>query len=291
MKKHRFTWSMSMMAVAALVLVACSDVDEGGGTTGGGTDGGTTAAAQCGSDTLTLAVNPWVGAEANAAVAQAVMQNEMGCTVELQEINESGQFPAMADGDVDATLEVWPSGHLKDRKDYIEKAGTVVDAGELGIVGNIGWFVPSYVVEENPDLATWEGFKDNADAFATAETGDKGQFLGADPTTRSSTRRSSRPRPRPRGRLRGSEAASLDGARQAIRQPGAVPVVLVDPAVGQSKYDLIEVELPETTCARDAAEDPDAARTTATTPRTCCTRRRAPSSRSRAPAAFEFLER
>ena len=27
-----------------------------------------------------------------------------------------------------------------------------------------------------------EGFKDNADIFATAETGDKGRFLGADTT-------------------------------------------------------------------------------------------------------------
>ncbi|MGH2630504.1 MAG: hypothetical protein ACRDHI_08090, partial [Actinomycetota bacterium] len=82
MRKHRFGWSLSMVAVAALVLAACSDVDEGGGDTGGdATDGGATAATQCGSDTITLAVNPWVGAEANAAVAQAVMQNEMGCTV------------------------------------------------------------------------------------------------------------------------------------------------------------------------------------------------------------------
>jgi glycine betaine/proline transport system substrate-binding protein len=84
MRKHRFAWGVSMLAVATLVLAACSDVEEGGETTDGGGDTGTTTAAQCGSDTITIAVNPWVGAEANAAVAQAVMQNEMGCTVELQ---------------------------------------------------------------------------------------------------------------------------------------------------------------------------------------------------------------
>ena len=158
----------------------------------------------------------------------------MGCTVELQEINESGQFPAMADGDVDATLEVWPSGHLKDRKDYIEKAGTVVDGGELGIIGNIGWFIPSYVVDENPDLATWEGFKENADEFATAETGDKGRFLGAD-TTYSIFDEAI------------IESLGLDlevvycgirggvarGARQGLQQRGPHPDVLVDAAVGQ----------------------------------------------------------
>src|SRR5687768_10426507 len=156
MKRH--LWIIATVATASLVLAACSDVEEDGG--GGGGGGGETgaAAAQCGDETIVIAVNPWVGAEANANVTKVVMEQEMGCTVELQEINESAQFPAMADGDVDATLEVWPSGHLKDRKDYIEKAGSVVDGGELGIIGNIGWFTPSYVVEENPDLATWEGF-------------------------------------------------------------------------------------------------------------------------------------
>ena len=262
MRKHRFAWSMSMVAVAALVLVACSDVDEGGGTTGGGTDGGTTAAAQCGGDTLTLAVNPWVGAEANAAVAQAVMQNEMGCTVELQEINESGQFPAMADGDVDATLEVWPSGHLKDRKDYIEKAGTVVDAGELGIVGNIGWFMPSYVVEENPDLATWEGFKDNADAFATAETGDKGRFLGADTTYSIFDEAIIASLGLDLEVVySGSEAASLAALDKAYNAQEPILMYWWTPQWANAKYDLVEVELPayNDKCATIAAEDPDAA--------------------------------
>ena len=74
---------------------------------------GTTAAnvAQCGSEPITLAVNPWVGAEANANVAKVLMEEQMGCTVELQDVNEKAQFPGMADGTIDATLEVWPSGH------------------------------------------------------------------------------------------------------------------------------------------------------------------------------------
>lgn len=263
MRKHRFAWSLSMVAVAALVLAACSDVDEGGEDPGGGaTDAGATAAAQCGGDAITLAVNPWVGAEANAAVAQAVMQNEMGCTVELQEINESGQFPAMADGDVDATLEVWPSGHLKDRKDYIEKAGTVVDGGELGIVGNIGWFMPSYLVEENPELATWEGFKDDADAFATAETGDKGRFLGADTTYSIFDEAIIASLGLDLEVVySGSEAASLAALDKAYNAQEPILMYWWTPQWANAKYDLVEVELPpyNDECAAIAAEDPDAA--------------------------------
>jgi glycine betaine/proline transport system substrate-binding protein len=54
----------------------------------------------------------------------------------------------------------------------------------LGVVGKIGWYEPAYVVEQHPELATWEGFKnpDLASLFKTAETGDKGQFLAGDPS-------------------------------------------------------------------------------------------------------------
>lgn len=260
MRKRKFALAASLLAVCTLVLAACSDVQEGGEPTNAGS-GGTTAA-QCAGDTITIAVNPWVGAEANAAVAQTVMQNEMGCTVELQEINESGQFPAMASGDVDATLEVWPSGHLKDRRDYIEKAGDVVDGGELGITGNIGWFMPSYLVDENPDLATWEGFKDNADAFATAETGDKGRFLGADTTYSIFDEAIIASLGLDLEVVySGSEAASLAALDKAYNSQEPILMYWWTPQWANAKYDLVEVELPAYTeeCGAIAAEDPDGA--------------------------------
>ena len=44
--------------------------------------------------------------------------------------------------------------------------------------------MPTYVLEEHPELATWEGLKDPelAKLFATAESGDLGQFLMGDPS-------------------------------------------------------------------------------------------------------------
>ena len=252
----------ALAAVTVLAMAACSDVDEGGTAEGGDTGGSTTNAAQCGSEPIVIAVNPWVGAEANAAVAQTVMQEQMGCTVELQEIPETGQFKAMADGDVDATLEVWPSGHLKDRKDYIEKAGTVVDGGELGITGNIGWFVPSYVVDENPDLATWEGFKEDADAFATAETGDKGRFLGADTTYSIFDEAIIESLGLDLQVVySGSEAASLAALDKAYNAEDPILMYWWTPQWANAKYDLVEVELPayNEECAAIAAEDPDVA--------------------------------
>jgi glycine betaine/proline transport system substrate-binding protein len=260
MRKRKIGGAVAMLAISTLVLAACSDVQEGGEPTDAGT--GASSVAQCGDETITIAVNPWVGAEANAAVAQTVMQSEMGCTVELQEINESGQFPAMAQGDVDATLEVWPSGHLKDRKDYIEKAGSVVDGGELGIVGNIGWFTPSYVVEENPEFATWEGFKEDADAFATAETGDKGRFLGADTTYSIFDEAIIASLGLDLEVVySGSEAASLAALDKAYNSQDPILMYWWTPQWANAKYDLVEVGLPpyDEECEAIAAEDPEAA--------------------------------
>jgi glycine betaine/proline transport system substrate-binding protein len=172
-------WLVTSFVLVALLAAACGDVEEGGN--GGGGGGGTTAA-QCGSETISIAVNPWTGSAANANVAKALMEQEMGCTVELVEIDEFAQFPALSTGELDATLEVWPSGHAEDYATYIEGGEGVVDAGELGVIGKIGWYIPSYLVEQNPDLATVEGLNANADMFATAETGDQGQFLGGDPS-------------------------------------------------------------------------------------------------------------
>ena len=85
---------------------------------------------------------------------------------------------------LDANLEIWPSGHAADYKTYITEKKSVVDIGLLGPDAKIGWYVPSFVIDEHPELATWEGFKDPALAklFATAETGDQGQFLMGDPS-------------------------------------------------------------------------------------------------------------
>jgi glycine betaine/proline transport system substrate-binding protein len=52
------------------------------------------------------------------------------------------------------------------------------------VVGRIGWYLPTYLLTEHPELATGEGLAnpESAALFATAETGDKGQLLFGDPS-------------------------------------------------------------------------------------------------------------
>ena len=97
---------------------------------------------------------------------------------------EQAQWPAIAAGELHASLEVWPSGHMANVAEYIEKQKVVENGGPLGPVGRIGWYLPTYLLTAHPDIATAEGLAnpDNAALFATAETGDKGQLLFGDPS-------------------------------------------------------------------------------------------------------------
>ncbi len=135
--------------------------------------------------TIRLAVNPWNGSAVNVAVAKQLLESEFGYAVETVDIDENAQWAAINTGDLHASLEVWPSGHGDNITDFIDNAaGNVVNAGLLGPVGKIGWFTPTFAVDQYPELATWEGFLDPelAGMYATAETGDLGQFLGGDPS-------------------------------------------------------------------------------------------------------------
>ena len=221
------------LTLLGLVAAACGDVDDGGGGETGSGETGSTEVPDNSDTTVTIAVNAWVGAAANAHVAKVLLEDKLGYTVELVDIDEFEQFPAIAAGDIDATLEIWPSGHAKDYKQYIENEAGVVDGGEIGVIGQIGWWVPTYLVEENPDLATFEGLKGNESMFATSETGDSGQLLDGDPSfvdVRPGDRR--QPRLGPPGRLRGLRGGAADGARQRVPEPGPVPVLLLDAALG-----------------------------------------------------------
>jgi len=142
-------------------------------------------AAACGGgapQTIKLVENPWPASELNVEVAKIIIEKELGNPVEIVALTEQVQWDALAAGDADAVLEVWPSGHGERIAEYIDNLKTVVNGGRLGPTGEIGWFIPTYAVQANPALATWEGYKDAAADFAVAETGESGRFLSGDPS-------------------------------------------------------------------------------------------------------------
>ncbi|HLY26665.1 MAG TPA: glycine betaine ABC transporter substrate-binding protein [Aggregatilineales bacterium] len=187
--RHHPSLIILIGAVLAAFLAACGGTSQA--TPSAATAPGTAASssqqgtADSGKGTIKLIANDWVGSEVNVAVASYLLQNKLGYSTQILNVNENEQWALLAKGDAYASLEVWPSGHEKEIQSYIETAKTVQRGSSLGVVGKIGWYVPTYVVQAHPELATWKGFADpkNAALFATDKTNvGSGQFLAGDPS-------------------------------------------------------------------------------------------------------------
>lgn len=197
---------------------------------------------------IKLAENPWSASRINVAVAKIILEEEMGFPVEVVTLDENAQWAALANGDIHASQEVWPSGHAENIQQYIEEQGVVEDAGPLGVVGKIGWYIPSYLLDEHPELATWEGFTDpeNAALFSTAETGDKGQFLAGDPSwVQYDADIIKNLGMNLEVVVAGSEEAVLAALDSAASRQEPILFYFWTPHSIHAKYDLTEVELPE----------------------------------------------
>jgi glycine betaine/proline transport system substrate-binding protein len=271
----RFGRRATAVALASLLigLAACGDDDSTDAGSPADTEAATTTAADAPADTeadaggdaaatgegITLAVNPWTGSAVNANVAKVVLESELGTAVTLIDIDENATWPGLDAGDIDAVLEVWPSGHTADYDTYVTGKQSVVDMGLLGPSAKIGWYVPSFVIEEHPELATWEGFQDPelAKLFSTAESGDLGQFLMGDPSYVTYDEQIIANLELPlKYVVAGSEAALITAIQQAEADKTPLLLQFWKPHWLQLEVDLTEVTLPEVTdeCMQSATD-------------------------------------
>jgi glycine betaine/proline transport system substrate-binding protein len=163
-----------LLAVAGLLVAACG----GSKVNAGSTNGAGSGAKKCG--TVNIAVNPWVGYEANTAVVAYLLKNKLGCTVTEQNITEQVSWQGFESGQVDVILENW--GHEDLAKQYITQKGVAVDLGPTGNQGIIGWYVPAWMATQYPDITDWKNLNKYANLFKTSESGGKGQVLDGDPS-------------------------------------------------------------------------------------------------------------
>jgi glycine betaine/proline transport system substrate-binding protein len=162
----------ALATAVALALTGC------GGAKVGESGGSAAQAGNCG--TFNLAVNPWVGYEANAAVIAYVAETELKCKVTKKDLKEEVAWQGFGTGEVDAIVENW--GHDDLRKKYIDEQKTAVAAGPTRNEGIIGWYVPPWMAEKYPDITDWKNLNKYASTFKTSESGDKGQLLDGDPS-------------------------------------------------------------------------------------------------------------
>ncbi|WP_270886197.1 ABC transporter substrate-binding protein [Pedococcus sp. 5OH_020] len=159
----------------ALSLSACGGAKVGDTAAGAQSGGG--ASGKCG--TFNLAVNAWVGYEADAAVVAYVAKHKLGCKVVPKNLDEQVSWQGFGTGEVDAILENW--GHDDLAKKYITEQKVAQDAGPTGNIGVIGWYVPPFLAKQHPDILDWHNLNKYANLFATSESGGKGQVLDGDP--------------------------------------------------------------------------------------------------------------
>jgi glycine betaine/proline transport system substrate-binding protein len=247
--RHRTPWPATLLALAAFFLAACGGASPNAPSANAPTAAsGGAAAPSADKPTIKLAENSWTGSSVNVNVAKILLEEQLGYKVEIVTIDENAQWPALASGDLSASLEVWPSGHAANVKKYIDEQKQVENLGPLGVIGKISWYVPKYVVDEHPDLATWEGFEkpENAALFKTAETGDKGQFLAGDPAWVQYDEAIINNLKMPFQVVRvGSEQAVLAAVDSAISRKEPILFYFWTPHSIHAKYQLTPVKLPD----------------------------------------------
>jgi len=227
---------VSVAIVLTLALAAC-----GGGA--GGSKG-----------TVNIAVNPWVGYEADAAVVAYILKEKMGYTVNQKDLKEDVSWQGFESNEVDVILENW--GHPDLEKIYIEDKKVAMDAGQTGNIGIIGWYVPKWMVDEHPDITDYKNLNKYADLFKTSESGDLGDFLGTDPSyVQYDEALVKNLGLNFKVRFSGSENATIEAIKQAVDQKKPLLFYWWDPQWLNSQVELVRINLPPYTAGCDADKE------------------------------------
>jgi glycine betaine/proline transport system substrate-binding protein len=253
MRLRRAWTGWSGLATALLLALAVTGC--GGATVNGGTSAGSAAPSAAGggspAGTVKIAINPWVGYEANAAVVAYLLEKELGYTVEKKDLKEEVSWQGFASGDVDVILENWGHEDLKEK--YIEQDKVAVSAGPTGNQGVIGWYVPKWMVDEYPDITDYKNLNKYADLFKTSESGGKGQLLDGDPSfVTNDAALIENLKLDFKVVYAGSEAALIKAAQQATAQKKPLLMYFYEPQWLFSQLELVRVKLPEYTPGCDA---------------------------------------
>jgi glycine betaine/proline transport system substrate-binding protein len=254
------------VAIAALTVAigACSPVApaRSDGPTGAPTVAvatGPVAAGKAPCGSVTLALNPWVGSEADVAVVGYVLEHELGCTVVKRQLDDETSWQFLESRGVDAILENWDHDDLA--ATYVTERKVAQDAGPSGNEGVIGWYTPRFFVDAHPDILTAKTnptiLNTYADLFRTPESGQKGQVLDGDPGFVTEDR----------AMIKGfgldyevvysgSEDASNAALAAAVERRTPILAYFVTPNWFSTKVDLVHIELPAFTpgCNKDPSQ-------------------------------------
>ena len=128
------------------------------------------------SDPIRIPLHNWSSQLVGAEVVGGILE-EAGFEVEYVPSDSQVVYQSMCDGDIELVHEVWEGAFGVAFQEQVDK-GCVLDFATHNAVTREEWWYPAYVEDQCPGLPDWEALNDCASIFSTAETGDKGRFLG-----------------------------------------------------------------------------------------------------------------
>ncbi|MEV2238298.1 ABC transporter substrate-binding protein [Micromonospora sp. NPDC049891] len=239
--KKKLTLRLAAAVALSLAVSGCQGVSSDAGS-------GSDNAAK---GVVKLAVNPWVGNEANAAVIGYLLEKELGYEVEEKNLKEEISWQGFETGEVDVIVENW--GHEDLKQQYIEDKKVAVDLGPTGNKGVIGWYVPAWMAEKHPDITDYRNLNKYADLFKTSESGGKGQLLDGDPSfVTNDEALVTNLKLNYKVVYAGSEASLIKAAQQATAQQKPLLFYFYEPQWLFAKEKYVRVNLPPYTDGCDA---------------------------------------
>jgi glycine betaine/proline transport system substrate-binding protein len=126
-------------------------------------------------DPIKIITNNWTSQLVLSNVVGQVLQSA-GYNIEYKSSDTQLQYTALASGDMDFQVEVWEGSQAESFNKAV--AAGALDLGSHEAVTREDWWYPSYMNEMCPGLPDWKALDACAAKLATAETGDKGRFVG-----------------------------------------------------------------------------------------------------------------
>lgn len=119
---------------------------------------------------VTIALTPWSTTIPTTNIAKILLEEELGCKVNVQNADAGVTYSGLASGDIDVFLDAWlPHMH----GDYMDKYGeNIEDIGAVYTEGVLGWVAPTYV--EPDSIAELNDYKDKFDSDGDG----KGEIVG-----------------------------------------------------------------------------------------------------------------
>ncbi len=135
-----------------------------------------TANAAC--DRVTISDMNWASATLMAHVDAFILEHGYGCEVEIVPGDTMPTGASMVEkGEPDVAPEFWISNFKEALAKGVEENRLAVLGDALSDGGEEGFWVPAYLVEKDPSLATIEGVIANAKMFKHPEDPDRSAFM------------------------------------------------------------------------------------------------------------------